>query len=109
MRKENDERIRFERELKRAAILASKDAENFFKGMKVKPDLPVHRKGLRNKTEIQLDKRIDSYRENPYKLRELEENTKVAEIFAPCTTLHLHIIVINVRFFCWEHYHLGIQ
>lgn len=77
LQKENIKKVKLERELNRAAVLASKDAVNLFQGIKATVNQPGHRKGLRNRTEIELDKRLDIYRENLFKLEELQENAKV--------------------------------
>ena len=80
-------KIKLERELKRAAILASKDANNLFKGIKATVTQPGHGKGLRNRTEVLLDEKLDSYRNNAFKLEELIESTKV-------TTLGMNFLII---------------
>ena len=87
-------KIKLERELKRAAILASKDANNLFKGIKATVTQPGHGKGLRNRTEIQLDKKLDSYRNNAFKLEELKESTKV-------TTLVMTFLFIYEYVYMW--------
>ena len=80
-------KIKLERELKRVAILASKDANNLFKGTKATVTQPGHGKGLRNRTEVLLDEKLDSYRNNAFKLEELIESTKV-------TTLGMNFLII---------------
>ena len=81
-------KIKLERELKRVAILASKDANNLFKGgIKATVTQPGHGKGLRNRTEVLLDEKLDSYRNNAFKLEELIQSTKV-------TTLGMNFLII---------------
>ena len=102
MEKENVKKIKLERELKRAAVLASKDANYLFKGMKAKMDPPMKRKGIRNRTEVLLDQKIDSYRENAYKLEELKATTRVGllpSVFLTFAYVYMYNFLSNSFFF----------